>query len=331
MNAQNSDNFSTEDSAETKRKRESSSTDNSKQGSVAIQPPKLTPPGTIPPAPVDEACIYRVEQMLDATEMAIALAEAEALTEPSAVAALQAEKQRAARNAKFALDCKLTVAMPVFNEAKTLRQIVERVRSIPLDKQIVIVDDCSTDGTHAILRELEKLPDVQVVYHQFNHGKGAALRTAFMHAQGDVVIVQDADLEYDPADYIELVRPIVEGRTDVVYGSRFLGEEIRDPSFIHRFGNRVLTVLSNLLTGHRLTDMETCYKVFRREVLADIDIKQDRFGFEPEITAKLARRQHEILELPIRYNGRGYEEGKKIGLRDAFNALFCIVRYSFAD
>ena len=322
--------FSAEDPQNANREK-SGGSKNSQQGSVALKPPKLTPPGTIPPAPVDEECIHRVEELLDATEMAIALAEAEALTEPSAVAARKVERKRAERQAGYALDCKLSVVIPVYNEEQTLRQIVDRVRAVPLDKEIVIVDDCSTDGTHAILRELEKLEDVQVVYHQFNHGKGAALRTAFMHAQGEVVIIQDADLEYDPSDYIDLIRPIVERKTDVVYGSRFLGDEIRDPSFIHRLGNRALTTLSNLLTGHRLTDMETCYKVFRREVLTDIDIKQDRFGFEPEITAKLARRNHSIMEIPIQYNGRGYEEGKKIGLRDAFNALFCIVRYGIAD
>jgi glycosyltransferase involved in cell wall biosynthesis len=292
----------------------------------SAKPPMPILPETIPSAPVDEACIYRVEQLLDATEMAIALAAAEELTRPKPPAARARSKRT-----KPVLDCKLTVAMPVYNEERTLREIVERVRAVPLDMEIVIVDDCSTDGTHEILKELEKLPEVRVLYHQFNHGKGAALRTAFLYAQGDVVIVQDADLEYDPSDYIELVRPIVEGKTDVVYGSRFLGEAIRDPSFVHRLGNRVLTGLSNMLTGQRLTDMETCYKVFRREVLAEIDIKQDRFGFEPEITAKLARRKQRILELPIRYNGRSYEEGKKIGLRDAFNALYCIVRYQWAD
>jgi glycosyltransferase involved in cell wall biosynthesis len=279
----------------------------------------------MPAVPASPSTIERVEEMLDATELAIGLIEQDELLARETLDRAEAERGEAATGVL------LTVAIPVYNERETIREIVRRVQAVPLEKEIVIVDDCSTDGTRDVLRELATEPGIRVFYHEFNHGKGAALRTAFLHAQGELVLVQDADLEYDPSDYPKLLEPILDGRSDVVYGSRFLGSEVRDPSFIHRLGNRLLTGASNLFTGQRLTDMETCYKVMRRDVLQSIEIEQDRFGFEPEITAKLSRRRQRIVEVPIAYHGRGYEEGKKIGLRDAFNALYCIVRYSLRD
>ncbi len=227
-------------------------------------------------------------------------------------------------------DFKLSVVIPVYNEEKTLHRIVGRVRSLPLPMELVLVDDCSTDGTHALLKEMEAA-GIKVVYHEQNQGKGAALRTGFAHTTGDVVVIQDADLEYDPRDIPRLLRPLVEDQADVVYGSRFLGEEQQDPSFLHRLGNRALTTASNLTTGLRLTDMETCYKLFRGELIRSLTLRQNRFGFEPEVTAKIARRKQRVRELPIRYNARGYDEGKKIGIRDGFNALWCILRYGLAD
>lgn len=227
-------------------------------------------------------------------------------------------------------DLLLSVVVPVYNERETLAEIVRRVRSVPGAKQIILVDDGSTDGTRDVLRQFENDPDVCVVYHERNRGKGAALRTGFAHATGDVVIVQDADLEYDPAQFPDLVRPIVEGQADVVYGSRFLaGGPHRVLYFWHSVANRVLTTLSNMFTDLNLTDMETCYKVFRREVIETIapTLKQDRFGIEPELTAKVARRRYRIYEIGISYAGRTYQEGKKIGLRDALKALWCILRY----
>ena len=228
-------------------------------------------------------------------------------------------------------DFKLSVAMPVFNEKDTLKEILARVRAVPIPKEIVLVDDCSTDGTRDLLKEMEDDKDLRIYYHQRNQGKGAALRTAFRHVTGDVVIVQDADLEYDPTEYARLLHPIIDGRADVVYGSRFIGEVARIHLFWHRVANGMLTLLSNFFTNLNLSDMETCYKVFRREVLEGITIKQNRFGVEPELTAKIARRRWRIYEMPISYSGRDYSEGKKIGLKDAFNALYCIVRYWLAD
>ncbi len=228
-------------------------------------------------------------------------------------------------------DFKLSVVIPVYNEEPTLRAIVGRVALIPVPKEIILVDDCSTDGSREILQSFEHVDDLRVIYKQQNEGKGAALRTGFAAAKGDVVVVQDADLEYDPRDFPKLLKPIVSGEADVVYGSRFLGETLQDPSWLHRFGNGLLTRVSNLFTGLQLTDMETCYKAFRRDVLADIEIRQDRFGFEPEVTAKLARRGARVCEIPISYDGRGYEEGKKIGMKDALNALYCIVRFGLRD
>jgi glycosyltransferase involved in cell wall biosynthesis len=229
---------------------------------------------------------------------------------------------------------RLSVVMPVYNEVQWLPEILRRVRAVPIPKEIILVDDGSTDGTRELLRTLECDDDLRVLYQPHNMGKGAALRVGFRHATGDVVVVQDADLEYDPAEYPRLIQPIFDGRADVVYGSRFIGEQHRVLYFWHMIANRVLTTLSNMFTNLNLTDMETCYKVFRREVLDGIELKSNRFGFEPEITAKVARRRNpawRVYEVPISYAGRTYEEGKKIGLKDAFTAFFCIVRYWLRD
>lgn len=240
-------------------------------------------------------------------------------------------------------DFVLSVVIPVYNEIHTLKEILRRVREVPIPKEIILVDDCSTDGTRQLLRELEETEsDLKIAYHTVNQGKGAALRTGFAAATGQVVIVQDADLEYDPAEFPQLIQPIVEGVADVVFGSRFIGEKHRVLYFRHSLGNRFLTFLSNVFTNLNLTDMEVCYKVFRREVIQGIPLKSNRFGFEPEVTAKVARfqvppidgrpsRRCRIYELPVSYNGRDYSEGKKIGWKDGVQALYCIVRYAFAD
>lgn len=224
---------------------------------------------------------------------------------------------------------KLSVVMPVFNEAATIREIVARVRAVPVDKELVIVDDYSTDGTRAVLNELAHLPDVTVVFHDRNRGKGAALKTGFQATTGDVVLVQDADLEYDPDEYPRLLQPILDGKADVVYGSRFVGgDSHRVLYFWHYLGNRALTLLSNAFTNLNLTDMETCYKVFRREIIQSIAIEEDRFGFEPEVTGKIAAISGcRIYEVGISYSGRTYEEGKKIGWRDGVRAAWCIWKY----
>ena len=225
----------------------------------------------------------------------------------------------------------LSVVMPVYNERCTIREIIKRVRSVAIPKEIVIVDDHSSDGTREILKSMEREPDLRILYHDRNQGKGAALRTGFLHATGNVIVVQDADLEYDPRDCPRLLEPIVEGQADVVYGSRYRESGTRRDPFWHRAGNSALTRLSNALTGLKLSDMETCYKAFRREALAGIELKQQRFGFEPEITAKLARRRLRIREVPISYAGRNYAQGKKIGVMDLANAVYSIVRYAIAD
>jgi glycosyltransferase involved in cell wall biosynthesis len=225
---------------------------------------------------------------------------------------------------------KLSIVIPCYNEAKTIRTIVDRVRAAPVpDKEIIIVDDCSRDGTRDLLRtEIAPLVD-QVIYHANNQGKGAALRTGFAAATGDVVIVQDADLEYHPNEYPKLLQPILDGRADVVFGSRFSGGDAhRVVYFWHMVGNKFLTLFSNMATNLNLTDMETCYKMCRREVLQKIAIEENRFGFEPEITAKIARLRVPIYEVGITYSGRTYEEGKKIGWRDGFRALYAIVKYN---
>jgi glycosyltransferase involved in cell wall biosynthesis len=231
-------------------------------------------------------------------------------------------------------DLRLSVVIPVYNEKDTVAQMVRRVRSVPIPKEIILVDDGSTDGTREQLAAMEGQPDLRILYHPRNRGKGAALRTAFAQASGDIVIVQDADLEYDPAQYIQLIQPIVEGVADVVFGSRFQAEgPHRVLYFWHYVANWFLTTLSNVFSGLNLTDMETCYKVFRRDVIQAIapTLKESRFGIEPELTAKVGRRNCRVYEVGISYFGRTYREGKKIGLRDAVKALWCIVRYGIAD
>jgi glycosyltransferase involved in cell wall biosynthesis len=224
----------------------------------------------------------------------------------------------------------LSVVIPVFNEVRTVDEVINRVRSCGIPCELVIVDDGSTDGTRDRLAERANEPGVTLVLHPANRGKGAALRTGFMQAKGDVVIVQDADLEYDPADYVRLLQPIIEGQADVVFGSRFIGDNHRVLYFWHSAGNKFLTLLSNIFTNLNLTDIETCYKMFRREIIQRIapTLQEDRFGIEPELTAKLARIPGvRIYERPISYSGRTYAQGKKIGWRDGFRALWCILKY----
>lgn len=227
---------------------------------------------------------------------------------------------------------KLSVIIPAYNEAETIRAIVDEVLAVDLDnmeKEIVIVDDCSTDGTRQVLEELTENPEIKVQYHEINQGKGAALRTGFAAASGDMLIIQDADLEYDPMEYSKLLAPILKGRADVVYGSRFAGgESHRVLYFWHSVGNRFLTLLSNMFTNLNLTDMEVCYKVFTKEIISQITICENRFGFEPEITAKVAKLECRIFEVGISYSGRTYSEGKKINWRDGFRAIWCIIKYN---
>lgn len=227
---------------------------------------------------------------------------------------------------------KLSVIIPVYNEKNTVNKIIQQVQDVELEmeKEIILIDDGSTDGTREILKNLES-PNVKVKLHEINQGKGAALRTGFSLATGDFVIVQDADLEYDPREYPVLLTPLLDGRADAVYGSRFLGGPHRVLFFWHYIGNKMLTTFSNMLSNLNLTDMETCYKVFRKEILDKITLKSKRFGIEPEITLKLARQKCRIYEVPISYSGRDYTEGKKIGWKDGVAAIYHLIRFKFLD
>ncbi|MEM8618283.1 MAG: glycosyltransferase family 2 protein [Actinomycetota bacterium] len=222
----------------------------------------------------------------------------------------------------------LSVVVPCYDEVATVRELLDRVLASPWVAEVVVVDDGSTDGTRELLATLDD-PRIRIILHDYNQGKGAALRTGFAEVTSDYAIVQDADLEYDPSEYAELLGPLEQGVADVVYGSRFVSSRPhRVLYFWHSLGNRFLTTLSNMFTDLNLTDMETCYKAFRRDVIQSIEIEEDRFGFEPEITAKLARRRVRIYEVGISYSGRTYADGKKIGWRDGVRALICIVKYS---
>jgi len=228
---------------------------------------------------------------------------------------------------------KLSIVMPVYNERQFVLEIIDRVMAVQLDgldRELIVVDDCSKDGTRDVLKSLQR-PGVTVVYHEQNRGKGAALRSGFARCAGDVILIQDADLEYNPTDYPVLLKPILDRNADVVYGSRFLGGPHRVHLFWHMVGNRFLTLLSNMMSNLNLTDMETCYKVFRREVLDGMTLRSDRFGFEPEFTLKVARGGWRVYEVPISYHGRDYTEGKKIGWKDGVSAVYTIVKFRFFD
>jgi len=230
---------------------------------------------------------------------------------------------------------KLSIVVPVYNEINTLEKILSRIKAVEIDleKEIILVDDYSTDGTRELLQKIkeENKENVKVFFHDQNMGKGAALRTGFQHVSGDITLVQDADLEYDPSDYPKLIAPILEGKTDAVYGSRFLERPRGIISSIHFFGNQMLTKLSNLFTNLDITDMETCYKVIKTDIIKDIEIQNNRFGVEPEITAKLAKRKCRICEVPITYDRRNYSEGKKINWKDGISAIYQIIKFRFMD
>jgi glycosyltransferase involved in cell wall biosynthesis len=226
---------------------------------------------------------------------------------------------------------KLSVVIAVYNEKQTVLEILRQVREVPLSKEIIMVDDCSVDGTREILQKLPPSEDLKIFYQPFNMGKGAALREGFKAVGGDIVVIQDADLEYDPAEYPALIQPILANKADVVFGSRFLAGPHRVLLFWHYVANKLLTTLSNMMTDLNLSDMETCYKVFRADVLKKIRLRENRFGFEPEFTAKVARARCRIYEVPISYSGRDYTEGKKIGWKDGAAALYFILKYRFLD
>jgi glycosyltransferase involved in cell wall biosynthesis len=222
---------------------------------------------------------------------------------------------------------KLSVVIPVYNEKETILALISRVNNVPLEKEIIIVDDCSIDGTREVLQNFSH-NNTKILFHETNLGKGAALRTGFKNVQGDIVIIQDADLEYNPDEYPHIIAPIIDGHADAVFGSRFLGGPHRVHLFWHYVGNTLLTTLSNMFTNLNLTDMETCYKAFKASLLKQFSIESNRFGIEPELTAKLARLKCRIYEVPISYSGRDYSEGKKIGWKDGFAAIYWILYYN---
>jgi glycosyltransferase involved in cell wall biosynthesis len=226
---------------------------------------------------------------------------------------------------------KITVLIPIFNEIHTIQEILKRVQAQNIATEILLVDDGSTDGTRDILKDYEGVEPFRVIFHEVNHGKGAAVRTGLNTAVGDVILIQDADLEYDPRDYPALLKPIEEGIADVVYGSRFLGGPRRTAMFWHMIANKLLTLMTNILYDTILSDMETGYKVFRRQVIEGMPLHAKRFEFEPEFTAKILKRNYRIFEVPITFNPRDYDEGKKIGIKDAFEAVWALIKYRFVD
>jgi glycosyltransferase involved in cell wall biosynthesis len=293
--------------------------------------PAAAPADTDPFTAIPELLAPRAPVRGDAGAVARANSILERLQELSDLLTIDDNYEPVGCDYELPRNFRLSVVIPVYNEERTIHQVLARVAALPMATEIIVVDDASTDGTRRALAKIDRIPGLHIITKPQNEGKGAALRTGFRRASGDVVVVQDADLEYDPRDIVSLIRPIVLDQADVVYGSRFLGEKPQAASWLHRAGNGFLTRASNLTTGLAITDMETCYKAFRRDVLRSFEIQQNRFGFEPEVTAKVARRKCRVVEVPITYAARSYAEGKKIGVLDLVSALYCIARYGCCD